>query len=130
MTGIPPAWLETIRGERIPLAGTCSIGRDAENTLVVTGEKVSRRHALIHTQNQNELWLVDLGSKNGTFRNFHPIKQPTQLQNGDTIGIGSLEFKLHIEGASGAAATPSPSLLAETIVTKRSSNVWLLVTDV
>lgn len=129
MTTTPQAWLETIKGERIPLSAACSIGRDAQNVLCVTGEKVSRRHALIHAQNENELWLVDLGSRNGTFCNSRPIKQPTKLRNGDTIGIGAVQFTLRMEGASGALAAPE-STLGETMVTKRSSNVWLMVTDV
>jgi adenylate cyclase len=125
----PQAWLETIKGERVPLRGTCSIGRDTQNLLVVTGEKVSRRHALIHAQNENQLWLVDLGSRNGTFCNNRPIKQPTQLRDGDTIGIGSVQFTLHVDRSS-AAFTQAVSTLGETIVTKRTSDVWLLVTDV
>lgn len=129
MTTTPQAWLETIKGERIPLSAACSIGRDAQNVLVVMGEKVSRRHALIHAQNDNELWLVDLGSRNGTFCNSRPIKQPTRLRNGDTIGIGSVQFTLRM-GSSLAGASGPESSLGETMVTKRSSNVWLLVTDV
>ena len=129
MTTPPQAWLETIKGERIPLSGACSIGRDAENALVVTGEKVSRRHALIHAQNENELWLVDLGSRNGTFRNARPIKQPTQLRDGDTIGIGSVQFTLRMERTLAPLVAPQSSL-GETMVTKRSTDVWLLVTDV
>jgi class 3 adenylate cyclase len=129
MTATPQAWLETIKGERIPLSGACSIGRDAQNVLVVTGEKVSRRHALIHSQNENELWLVDLGSRNGTFRNARPIKQPTQLRDGDTIGIGSVQFTLRMERTLAPSAAPQSSL-GETMVTKRSTDVWLLVTDV
>jgi adenylate cyclase len=129
VTTTPQAWLETIKGERIPLSAACSIGRDAQNVLVVAGEKVSRRHALIHAQNDNELWLVDLGSRNGTFCNSRPIKQPTRLRNGDTIGIGSVQFTLRM-GRSLAGASASESTLGETMVTKRSTNVWLLVTDV
>jgi class 3 adenylate cyclase len=129
VTTTPQAWLETIKGERIPLSGACSIGRDAQNVLVVTGEKVSRRHALIHAQNESELWLVDLGSRNGTFLNARPIKQPTRLRDGDTVGIGSVQFTLRMERSPTAlAARESP--LGETIVTKRSTDVWLLVTDV
>ena len=129
MTTIPQAWLETIKGERIPLSGACSIGRDAQNGLVVTGEKVSRRHALIHAQNLNELWLVDLGSRNGTFCNSRLIKQPTKLRSGDTIGIGSVQFTLRMERLTAPLLAPE-STLGETMVTKRSSDVWLLVTDV
>lgn len=109
--------------------GACSIGRDEQNVLVVTGEKVSRRHALIHSQNENELWLVDLGSRNGTLLNSRPIKQPTRLRDGDTIGIGSVQFTLRMERSPTALAARESSL-GETIVTKRSTDIWLLVTDV
>lgn len=129
MTTTPQAWLETIKGERIPLTGACSIGRDEQNVLVVTGEKVSRRHALIHFQNEKELWLVDLGSRNGTFLNSRPIKQPTRVRDGDTVGIGSVQFTLRMERSPTALAARE-SALGETIVTKRSTDVWLLVTDV
>jgi class 3 adenylate cyclase len=129
VTTTPQAWLETIKGDRIPLSGACSIGRDAQNVLVVAGEKVSRRHALIHAQNENELWLVDLGSRNGTFCNNRPIKQPTQLRDGDTIGIGAVQLTLRME-RSPTGVAPAPSSLGETMVTDRTSDVWLLVTDV
>jgi adenylate cyclase len=129
VTTTPQAWLETIKSDRIPLSGACSIGRDSQNVLVVTGEKVSRRHALIHAQNGSEFWLVDLGSRNGTFCNGRPIKQPTRLRDGDTIGIGSVQFTLRIERLPIGSA-PAASTLGETIVTKRTSDVWLLVTDV
>src|SRR6266481_5753171 len=58
------AWLQTANGERLQLRGTCTIGREPGNTMVLTTEKVSRRHALIHAQNETEFWLVDLGSRN------------------------------------------------------------------
>ena len=129
MESTATAWLETAKGERIPVGGTCSIGRDAQNTVVVAGEKISRRHALIHAQNESEFWLVDLGSTNGTFRNSRQIKQPTQLQSGDTISVGSVEFKLHVQRSTSAPRLSSDEL-AQTMVTQRMSNVWIVVTDV
>jgi adenylate cyclase len=122
------AWLETANGERLPLRMTCTIGRGPENTVVLTAEKVSRRHALIHAQNETEFWLVDLGSRNGTFRNAARIRQPTRLEPGDSIEIGPLRFTFgvqqsHPSGESGSA-------LAETVVTKRATEVWLFLVDV
>lgn len=122
------AWLETANGERLPLRDTCTIGRGPENSLVLPVEKVSRRHALIHAQNQTEFWLVDLGSRNGTFRNSTRIKQPTQLQAGDKIEVGPVQFVFSIEQKRSSGAEASP--LSETVVTKRATEVWLLVLDI
>lgn len=131
MTTASGAWLETINGERLPFSGTCTIGRDAVNSVVVVGEKISRRHALIHSQEGTEFWLVDLGSRNGTLRNSRPIKQPTRLRSGDTILVGSVEFKFRADPASLSQKSPDiHAALAETVATQRISNVWLLIVDV
>jgi len=63
------AWLETASGVRVPLHAVCTIGRSAKNTLVLSDTAISRRHALIHAQAQQEHWLVDLGSSNGIHLN-------------------------------------------------------------
>jgi adenylate cyclase len=124
------AWLETIKGDRLPLRDSCGIGRGPENGIVVAGEKVSRRHALIHRQNETEFWLVDLGSRNGTYRNGSRVKQPVQLRNGDKIDIGSVQFKFGAEESRLGQAQATTEALAETMATKRISKVWLLVVDV
>src|SRR5205823_7370924 len=115
------AWLETSSGDRLPLSGTCSLGRSPENAVVLPTEKVSRRHALIHAQNETEFWLVDLGSRNGTFRNSSRIKQPTQLQAGDKIDIGPVQFVFGIQ--SELASGRNLAALPETVVTKRATEV-------
>src|SRR5438874_9000683 len=85
-------WLETNGGSRIPIQGNCSIGRSTKNTIVTTSDRVSRRHALIHVQDNGEFWLVDLGSTNGTFLNERRISQPMKLRDRDRIGIGADSF--------------------------------------
>src|SRR6478752_4799359 len=63
------AWLEGADGLPRPIRGACSIGRSASNQVVLASDKVSRRHALIQIQREKELWLVDFGSRNGTYLN-------------------------------------------------------------
>lgn len=126
----PGAWLETINGERLPLTASCPLGRAPENRVVVVGEKISRRHALIHRQNETEYWLVDLGSRNGTFRNGIRVKQPTQLHPGDRIEVGSVQFTFVLNSAKIRRGEPAQPSLAETIATKRISHVWLMNVDV
>ncbi len=58
---------------------------------------VSRRHAVLRATN-TRLYVVDLGSTNGTWRNGQSIGQnvPYSLMNGDVLGFGALSFKVHI----------------------------------
>jgi S1-C subfamily serine protease len=69
---------------------TVLIGRDpaAELRFDPEGEReVSARHATVYA-NQGRWWVKDLGSRNGTFVNGNRIIAPTELRNGDRIGVG------------------------------------------
>ena len=78
---LSPVWLEQVDGGRVEIQGTCSLGRAPSNQFVLRDEKVSRRHAIVHAQGQNEFWLVDLGSSNGTYVNGRRVAQPIQLRD-------------------------------------------------
>jgi class 3 adenylate cyclase len=122
------AWLEKQQGEVLPLAGNLSIGRTAANQLVVQDERVSRRHAMIHSQ-AGEFWLVDLGSRNGTQVGERRIFQPVRLRDGDRIRIGSEMFIFHQPGTRGL----SESLTQSTMHTRSEIMAvpcWLLVADI
>lgn len=58
---------------------------------------VSRRHAMLRPTG-NKLYVIDLGSTNGTYRNGHSIgvKTPYGLNNGDTLTLGRLQFVVRI----------------------------------
>lgn len=58
---------------------------------------VSRRHALLRPT-ESKLYLIDLGSTNGTWINGHSIgvNMPYSLSNGDMVRLGRLEFTIHI----------------------------------
>src|ERR1700744_4923337 len=91
------AWLDT-GDQRLPLAGkTLSLGRAKGNNVVFTSDKVSRRHALVHSQGVAEFSLVDLGSSNGTHLNGRRVIHPVSLQNGDVIQIGEQSLIFHVE---------------------------------
>jgi hypothetical protein len=66
---------------------------------------VSRRHALLHPTKDN-LFLIDLGSTNGTFCNAARLKSgvPQELKNHDTISFGRLHFQVKIVGQPGKPA--------------------------
>lgn len=64
-----------------------SIGRSAENDIVLEGGRVSRRHAKLQRAG-DDYTVVDLGSHNGTFVNGLRLQQPAVLKPGDEIGVG------------------------------------------
>jgi hypothetical protein len=63
------------------------------------GEKlgVSRQHATLRPT-KDELLLLDLGSRNGTFCNAARVKlgAPQKMEDGDTVSFGGLHFKVQI----------------------------------
>src|SRR6476659_9317777 len=85
------AWLERDEDQYI-LQGNCSLGRAALNTVVIESPKVSRLHAIIHSENPGAFWLVDLGSSNGTFLNKRRIHEPVRLCDMDQITVGDTPF--------------------------------------
>jgi len=62
------------------------IGRGDDCHVIIDDRQASRHHARI-TQTQDGYVLEDLGSKNGTFLNGHPLTVPAVLKDGDDIGI-------------------------------------------
>jgi pSer/pThr/pTyr-binding forkhead associated (FHA) protein len=74
-----------------PLATeTFTIGRDATSDIVVREPAVSRSHAEVKREGEEHM-VVSTGAT-GTLLNGAPLTTPTKLVDGDTIGVGSLEF--------------------------------------
>ncbi len=57
---------------------------------------ISRRHALIRWE-ENQLYLYDMGSRNGTYVNGKRAvpKQPLKLYDGDELRLGKMQLTLH-----------------------------------
>ena len=65
--------------------GVTVIGRGADNGIVVDEPGVSRQHASIRGD-ANGFWVVDLGSRNGTFVNDTAVGESRhRLRNWDRI---------------------------------------------
>jgi adenylate cyclase len=121
------AWLDTSTGQKVAVQGNCSFGRAPGNTVVLTDDKVSRRHAMVHAQGDSEFWIVDLGSANGTYVNGRRVAQPCRLSNGDEIRIASHSFSFRNQKSSTA---PDIEHTEKTIQDIRGVECWLLVADI
>ena len=102
----PPAgWLRLVSvgdaplqiGEAHALYTHATLGRAADNTIVLPDTYASAYHARLD-QHNSEWWLIDLGSRNGTRLNDVPITKPVPLADGDLIGVGQVELKLELTG--------------------------------
>jgi adenylate cyclase len=124
-----PAWLERDDTSRVPVIGSCAIGRAPTNQLVLADEKVSRKHALIHRQGEREYWLVDLGSSNGSYLDGRRVSQPVALFDGSVIRIGSSTL-LFRQVASPSVAGDEPHWSEGTVHDIRIATCWLLLADI
>jgi len=79
-------------------ANTIVLGREETCDIIVQDAEASRRHSQISWED-NDFFLSDLGSTNGTFINGMQIIAPTRLKPGDSIGVGQtlLTFELDAE---------------------------------
>src|SRR5690242_20187094 len=75
---------------KVPLGegNTWKLGRNDENNIVLPSEWVSRNHALMQRTEGGEYYLIDMGSRNGTFVNGARVTVPMTLHDGDRISFG------------------------------------------
>ena len=69
------------------------IGRAEQCDVRPLSEEVSRRHCAI-TVGPAEVWVEDLGSRNGTLVNGVKITERTKVVDGDIVKVGSLELRV------------------------------------
>jgi hypothetical protein len=70
----------------LPTGGSVSVGRQADNQILIDDPMVSRHHARLVWRG-NTIVLEDLGSANGTWVNNVRITSPVALRAGDLIGL-------------------------------------------
>jgi adenylate cyclase len=124
-----PAWLERDDASTVPVMGSCSIGRAPGNQFVLADEKASRKHALIHRQGENEYWLVDLGSSNGSYLDGRRVSQPMALRDGSVIRIGSSTL-LFRQSSGPSSPSSEPHWSEGTVHDIRIAPCWLLLADI
>lgn len=122
------AWLEDTEGRRFEVYGTCAIGRAPGNQVTLADDLASRRHALIHAQEQAQYWLVDLGSRNGTALDGRRIHHPTLLREGSRVKIGNTTLTFHQPVATGSGDVDVVG--GGTVMEIKATSCWLLVADI
>ena len=73
---------------------TLLVGRDPSADLTLRDDRVSREHVRL-TQVSGDVIVEELGSSNGTLLNGVPFEGKRILQEGDALGLGSME--IHID---------------------------------
>jgi len=83
------------------------IGRSNEAIIKISYDNFcSRKHALLYWENKTG-FIKDLNSTNGTFVNNKRISQPTELYNGDTIGLGDTKLVVSVKDISEGYKAPA-----------------------
>ncbi len=81
-----------LSGKRFAFTDEISLGRDAENDIVISDSYVSHHHAVISLLN-NLYVIEDLGSVNHTYVNDQILQGRAYLQAGDLIRIGLVTLR-------------------------------------
>lgn len=68
-----------------------SLGRGNDNKIIIKDPYISKKHFKIVKDEEN-YYLEDLNSANGTYLNGERLMDVVELKNGDRITTGQLEF--------------------------------------
>jgi len=94
-------------GQRFALAqAPVTVGRQADNTIVLTDPQASRHHATISFQAGTYV-VQDMGSANGTYVNESRISGMHGLRNRDVLRVGNTLFDVQL-GPDSAAMGKAP----------------------
>ncbi|HJU68580.1 MAG TPA: FHA domain-containing protein [Gemmatimonadaceae bacterium] len=80
-----------LRGRRVPITKSLvRVGRGPHNDVVVPDESVSGIHATIERR-ENEWFILDASSRNGTFVRSERIEKETKLQGPTVLQFGNVQ---------------------------------------
>lgn len=85
-----------LRGVNIPVTGPVIVGRAPGADIVIAAGYVSGRHARFQLMGEN-LFIEDLGSKNGTAINGNYVNEPVPVRDKDAITVGDVVIRARYE---------------------------------
>lgn len=91
----------------IALRERATIGRGANSDLVVPDPVLSRLHAEVQKR-PDGYYIVDCGSRNGTFVNEVPVVKERRLEDGDVVRAGECRFTFVASSPDAAGPEPHP----------------------
>jgi pSer/pThr/pTyr-binding forkhead associated (FHA) protein len=71
------------------------LGREPDCDFPLDDQTVSSQHARL-SYHQQQWWLEDLASTNGTFLNGEAVTTPVVITHGDEVRLGHLEVKIEL----------------------------------
>ncbi len=77
--------------EYYSIGDNLTLGRRGDNDIVIRDPFISKNHFKI-LEDEDEYYLEDLNSANGTYLNGEILEDVAKLTNGDIIKTGSIEF--------------------------------------
>jgi adenylate cyclase len=114
--------------EKITLEANTLIGRSADAQVRVVDNRISRQHAMIRAQGDDEFWFYDLGSVNGSLINERRVVTGQLLQPGDRIRLLTHEFEYQAAAVPVVATTDHTPDTTQPVL--QSLPVIILVSDV
>lgn len=88
---------------------TWAIGRGEGCAVLLHSRAVSRLHALIQRRDSGDFYLVDLGSRNGSYVNGRRVSEPAQLHDNDHLVFAEQELVFRNPGAPISELPPTVS---------------------
>lgn len=99
-------WLVSSEGTFRLKEGENIVGRDPQCDVFLDTPGVSRRHASIRLDSRSKTVLLqDLGSTNGTLLHGRAVAQPTPLNDGDLLTLGSVDVRVRLSRSAGLPET-------------------------
>ncbi len=109
-------------------SGVIRIGRAADNDRVIPDLLVSNHHAELRLAAGGAIFLVDVGSTNGTFVDGRQITA-AQLTEGQAVKLGNANFRFHANQLVPVAAlhtAAEPAIAAENLTIVVDDDICLL----
>ncbi len=88
-----PESIDIIKGSVYPINSVINIGRKEDNNVAIDDPFISSHHASVYTRD-NRLYIKDMNSTNGTYKNGIKVSDEEEIADGDEIKIGRLVFKV------------------------------------